>query len=86
MYPDGHFSLRTAMFPPLVPRMGLVLQVRMHLGPFACSYLLRNQDPFPQVQVEEIAYEGQAQGPWWVVLWVLPFEEISKEEKDKGPQ
>ena len=86
MYPDGHFSLRTAMFPPSVPRMGLVLQVRMHLGPFACSYLLRNEDPFPQVQVEDVAYEGQAQGPWRVVLWVLPFEEISKEEKDKGPQ
>ena len=51
-----HFSFRIPMFPPSLPRVALVLQVRMHLGIFACSYLLRNHDPFPQVQVEEVAY------------------------------
>ncbi|OWK04790.1 HOOK1 [Cervus elaphus hippelaphus] len=69
-------------------RMALVLKVRvrMHLDTFTYSYLLRNQVPLPHVQLEEVAYEGQAQGPWRVVLRALPFEEISKEEKDKGSQ
>lgn len=55
-------------------------------GTFAHSYPLKRQVPLLKVQMEEVAYEGQAEGSRRVVLRAPPFEEISKEEKGDGPQ
>ena len=68
--------------------MAPVPQVRVgrRAGTFARSYPLKRQVSLLKVQLEEVAYEGQARGPRRVVLWTLPFEEISQEEKDDGPQ
>ena len=55
-------------------------------GNFARSYLLKWQVPLLKVQMEEVAYEGQAQGPRRVVLWAPTFEDVSNEEKGDGTQ
>ena len=62
------------------------VRVRMRPGTFARSYPLKRQVPLLKVQLEEVAYKWQTRGPRRVVLWTPPFEEISQEEKDDGPQ
>ena len=47
---------------------------------------MKDQGRLLRVQLEQIAYEGQAGGPRRVVLWMPPFEEINKEEKGECPQ
>ena len=75
-------------YPPALPGMAPVPQVRVRrrAGTFARSYPLKRQVSLLKVQLEEVAYEGQARGPRRIVLWTPPVEEISQEEKDDGPQ
>ena len=79
---------RSPHAPALGTRKALVLQVRSGRGSdtFARSYLLKLQVRLLKVHQQRVAYKGQARGPWREVLWTPSFEEISKEEKNDGPQ
>ena len=79
---------RSPHAPALGTRKALVLQIRSGRGSDTVteSYLLKRQVHLLRIQLERVAYKGQARGPWREVLWTPPFEEISKEEKSDSPQ
>ena len=88
MYPVPDLASETPMLPSSAPGMALVLQVGSGRGSdtFTQSYLLKRQVHRLRVQLERVAYKGQARRPWREVFWTPPFEEISKEEKSGSPQ
>ena len=88
MYPVPDLASETPMLRSSAPGMALVLQVGSGRGSdtFTQSYLLKRQVHLLRVQLERVAYKGQARRPWREVFWTPPFEEISKEEKSGSPQ
>lgn len=84
MYPGDHFSLRIFMFPPPVPRVASGPAGQDALGHFCLLLPAEEPQSLSQVQVEEVAYEGQAQSALRVVLWV-PLTKSTKRRKTKAP-